>query len=101
MATKKCASAPVRSTLFRCHDRHGRSAGAFSGIHRSLPDWQHGQRFGQARQLIGRPPSPFIVLLDARAAVVFHTTLFHCARSAGRQAHDRGETRPSRSHIHR
>lgn len=100
MATQECAPAPVRSALFRSHDWHGRSAGAFGGVHRSLPHWQHGQRLGQAGQSVGRPPPPLVVLLDARAAVVVHAALVYCSRSARRQAHDRGQTHSGRSNIH-
>jgi len=88
MATKECASAPLRGALFRGHDWDGRRAGAFGGVHRSLPDRKHGQRFRQAGQSFGCTPTPPVVLLDARAAIVFHTALVHCTRPAGRQADD-------------
>lgn len=101
MATEERTSAPVRSALFRGHHRHGRRTGAPSGVHRRLPDRKHGQRLGQAGQPVGRPPPPPIILLDARAAILFHATLVHGPRPAGGQAHDRSQAHTGRSHVHK
>jgi len=101
MATEKRTSASVRSSLLRGHHRHGRSAGALGGIHRRLPYWKHGQRFGKAWQLVGRPPPPPIILLDPRAAVLFYTTLVHGPRPVSSQVDDRSQAHTSRSHVHK
>lgn len=88
MAAEERVAASVRGTLFRGHHWYGRRAGAVGGVHRRVPDRQHGQRLGQAGQLVGRASPAPVIVLDARAAVVVDVTFVHRARLAGRQAHD-------------
>lgn len=101
MAAEEHTPTPVRSALLRGHHRHGRRAGTSGGVHRGLPDRQHGQRLGQAGQLAGRPTATAVVVLDARATVLVHAPLVHGACTAGRQTHDRSQTRSSRPNVHR
>jgi len=100
MATEECASTTLRGALFCSHDWDGRRVGAFGGVHCSLSNRKYGQRFRKAGQSFGCAPTPPIILLDSRAAIIFHTTLIHCTRSAGCQTDDRGQAHSSWSHVH-
>lgn len=101
MATEKRTPAPLRSSLLRGHHRHGRRAGTSGGLHSRFSYRKHGQRLGKTGKPIGRPPSTPVILLDPRAAVLFHAALVHGARPAGSEAHDRSQTHTGRSHVHK
>lgn len=100
MAAEERIAASVRSALFRGHHRHGCRAGAVGRIQRSLPDRKHGQRLGKTRKPFGRPSSASVVLLDTRATVVIHVALVHGPSPAGRQTHDRSQTRAGRTYVY-